>query len=243
MCGRVMQYRLGRFLLAAFTLIWCIACAGGGQRRPAAFSKSRPQKTYHVVRRGETLWRIASAYGVKLDDLIRINGLRDPDRIEVGQRLLLPNRLSSHPKLNLAKRQKRLKVSDNKYYKPGFNWPLTGKIAANSGYAEGVKNEGIDILAPSGSEIRAADEGWVVYANNKMRYYGNMLIIRHKYSFFTVYAHNKTHLVKTNQWVNRGQVIALVGRTGHITTPRLHFEIRKGERAVNPLTYLPQLTR
>ncbi len=102
-----------------------------------------------------------------------------------------------------------------------------------------MKSDGIDIAVPEGTEILAAEKGQVIYADNRMQYYGNMVIIKHEHQFFTVYAHNLTNLVSANQWVKRGEVIAHAGSTGRVETPTLHFEIRQGETPVNPLTYLP----
>ncbi len=107
------------------------------------------------------------------------------------------------------------------------------------GYQPGIKNDGIDIAAPTGTNILAANSGRVIYADNKMQYFGNMVIIKHKYQYFTVYAHNSVNLVTANQWVTKGQTIAKTGSTGRASSPRLHFEIRHGEKTVDPLTYLP----
>ena len=188
---------------------------------------------FHTVRRGQTLWRIAKTYGIKLEDIARANGIADPNKIKVGQRLFIPQ-ATKVVKVKPSKTRKVKKATRTK-----FNWPIKGKLIAGYGYRSGMKNDGIDIAAPTGANILAANSGRVIYADNKMQYYGNMIIIKHQNQYFTVYAHNSVNLVGANQWVTKGQVIARAGSTGRASSSRVHFEIRRGEKSVNPLAYLP----
>jgi murein DD-endopeptidase MepM/ murein hydrolase activator NlpD len=120
-----------------------------------------------------------------------------------------------------------------------FVWPVRGQIISGFGRrANGVHNDGINIAAEPGSAVKAAEAGVVVYAGNELAGYGNLLLIRHANGFVTAYAHNKKLLVDKGATVRQGQTIALVGSTGDVDRPQLHFEIRKGDRAVDPGHYL-----
>lgn len=120
-----------------------------------------------------------------------------------------------------------------------FLWPVTGEVISDFGPKPGrLRNDGINIAAPIGTEVRAAENGVVAYAGNELRGYGKMLLIRHQGGWITAYAHNKELLVKQGALVARGDVIARVGKSGSVDRPQTHFEIRKGEKAVDPKSYL-----
>jgi murein DD-endopeptidase MepM/ murein hydrolase activator NlpD len=124
-----------------------------------------------------------------------------------------------------------------------FIWPIEGKIISPFGRRNsGVHNDGINIAADPGSPVKAADGGIVVYAGNELVAYGNLLLVRHSSGYVTAYAHNKKLLVKRGDSVHQGQTIALVGSTGDVDRPQLHFEIRKGDRAVDPNRHLSRAT-
>ena len=90
------------------------------------------------------------------------------------------------------------------------------------------------ISAPRGSPVRAAGSGTVAYAGNELRGFGNLLLIRHAGGWVTAYAHNEKLLVQRGQKVRQGQAITRVGSTGSVTKPQLHFELRRGRRAIDP---------
>lgn len=120
-----------------------------------------------------------------------------------------------------------------------FLWPVTGKVVSEFGpLSDGLHNDGINIAAPRGTPVRAAENGVVVYAGNELRGFGNMLLIRHADGFVTAYAHNESLLVERGDTVERGQIIARVGSSGNVDSPQLHFEIRVGTDAVDPREYL-----
>lgn len=122
----------------------------------------------------------------------------------------------------------------------GFTWPVKGRVISGFGPREGgLHNDGINILAPAGSEVRAAENGIVVYAGNELRGFGNLLLVKHDDGYTTAYAHADQLLVGRGDQVQRGQVIATVGQTGNVSQPQLHFEIRKGPRPVDPSKQLP----
>jgi murein DD-endopeptidase MepM/ murein hydrolase activator NlpD len=122
---------------------------------------------------------------------------------------------------------------------PAFRWPVRGRIIAAFGpKPNGLQNDGINLAVPEGTPIKAADDGVVAYAGNELKGYGNLVLVRHSNGFVTAYAHASEILVKRGEEVKRGQVIAHSGQTGNVTSPQLHFEIRKGATPVDPAQYL-----
>ena len=122
---------------------------------------------------------------------------------------------------------------------PGFRWPVRGRVIAAFGpKPNGVQNDGINLAVPEGTPIKAADDGVVAYAGSELKGYGNLVLVRHPNGFVTAYAHASDILVKRGETVKRGQVIAHAGQTGSVTSPQLHFEIRKGATPVDPSQYL-----
>ncbi len=122
---------------------------------------------------------------------------------------------------------------------PSFRWPVRGRIIAAFGpKPNGLQNDGINLAVPEGTPIKAAEDGVVAYAGNELKGYGNLVLIRHANGFVTAYAHASEILVKRGETVKRGQVIARAGETGNVTSPQLHFEIRKGATPVDPAQYL-----
>lgn len=207
----------------------------------------------HTVGSGETLYRIANTYGVDPQDLAEINDVNDPRTLRAGSKLFIPDAkrvlkvnplpqgraVASHEtksNVNYAvepEREDKI-VMDKKR----FAWPVSGMVESRFGMRSGTKHDGIDIKAPEGTPIKAADEGKAVYVSS-MRGYGNMVILKHKDDFYTVYAHNKKNIISDGDKVSKGEVIALVGDTGNADGCHLHFEVRQGKKVRNPLFFLP----
>lgn len=123
---------------------------------------------------------------------------------------------------------------------PGtFVWPVRGQLVTEFGAAEGKSSKGIEIAVPHGTPVTAAAAGKVIYSGNGIRGYGNLIILEHADNFFTVYGFNAKNLVSVNNFVGQGDRIALSGSPSGSKSPRLHFEIRKGKTAANPIFYLP----
>lgn len=126
---------------------------------------------------------------------------------------------------------------------PGMRWPVRGKVISNFGSKpNGLKNEGINISVPEGTSIRAAEGGVVAYSGNELKGYGNLVLIRHDGGYVTAYAHAKELFVKRGDTVKRGDVIAKAGQTGSVSSPQLHFEVRKGATALDPIKFLSSAT-
>ena len=117
-----------------------------------------------------------------------------------------------------------------------FRWPAKGRVI--TGFGGGASNEGINIAVPDGTPVKAAEAGTVAYAGSEVKGYGNLVLIRHDNGYVSAYAHNGEIDVKRGQRVTRGQLIAKSGQTGNVTSPQLHFEIRKGSTPVDPMKYL-----
>ena len=121
-----------------------------------------------------------------------------------------------------------------------FIWPVPQfyKVSSHFGQRGRRHHDGIDIPAPQGTSILAVDHGVVVYSDNGIRGYGNMIVIAHQDEIYTVYAHNKKNFVSKGDEIKKGQLIAQVGNTGRSTGPHLHFEIRVKNKVRNPAQYL-----
>ena len=120
--------------------------------------------------------------------------------------------------------------------KADFRWPARGRVI--SGYSGKGGNEGINIAVPEGTPIKAAEGGTVAYAGSELKGYGNLVLIRHPNGYVSAYAHNGELKVKRGDTVKRGQVVASSGQTGNVSSPQLHFELRKGSAPVDPTPYL-----
>ena len=120
-----------------------------------------------------------------------------------------------------------------------FRWPVRGRVIANFGPRQGgLHNDGINIAAPRGAPVAAADNGVVAYAGDGLPGFGKLLLLKHANGWITAYAHSDRLLVKRGEIVRRGQTIATVGSSGSVDQPQLHFEVRREKRAVDPRLYL-----
>jgi murein DD-endopeptidase MepM/ murein hydrolase activator NlpD len=219
-----------------------------------------PRTKRHAVERGDTLNGISRRYGVGLYVLSRANGLAPPYIIKVGQILRIPGAAAGIGQARSAQGDRTRRRAGPKRHpkstaaapkpparapKPparsgkGFLWPVEGKVVSGFGVkSKGLHNDGINIAAPRGAAVVAAENGIVAYAGNELRGFGNLLLVKHSGGWLTAYAHNERLLVKRGEKVRKGQRIADVGSSGTVSTPQLHFELRKGRRAVNPRKHL-----
>lgn len=211
---------------------WLVACA------------AQTRGLYHVVQPGENLYRIGKAYGVDYRDLARRNGIADPARIEVGQKVFIPEATRSLPVEIIAPRFAEMRAPQRRDLPSGgtpFRWPLRqGTLSSAFGPRDGSFHDGIDIAAPEGTPVYAARGGRVIYSD-QIPGYGNIVIVAHEQGLSTVYAHNLENEVSAGDVVREGEVVSRVGRTGRTTGANLHFEVRQENVARNPLYYLPPL--
>lgn len=219
-----------------------------------------PSGRFHVVQRGDTVYSISRTYGVDMATLTRTNNVPAPYRIKIGQRLQLPSKVNTQvasaeesPRGVPVSRPGASTTTTTSTTRPtvkgplpppplpsgDFVWPAQGKIISSFGPKEnGLHNDGINIAVPSGTPVHAAQSGVVAYAGNELKGYGNLLLVRHANGWMTAYAHNSKLLVKRGDTVSRGQTISLAGNTGSVTSPQVHFEVRKGAKAVDPRTVI-----
>jgi len=218
-----------------------------------------PNPRRHVVARGDTVYGVARRYGVPAAQLVRLNAIKAPYTISPGQDLILPVpiRVAAAPRQQVAAvgaaravpRTAALKVpqppAPQAIPQPParaggkFLWPVRGRTIAGYGPKKnGLHNDGINIAAPRGAPVQAAENGVVAYIGNELRGFGNLILIKHAGGWVTAYAHNADFLVRRGDTVKRGQVIARIGSSGNVATPQLHFEIRKGARSVDPIRFL-----
>lgn len=213
------------------------ACSVRRSAAPPVSSKGAG--VVHQVRTGETLYRIGKAYGVPYQQIARANGIRDPSKIEVGQRLVIPGAAQHVPADLVAPLRATGQAEARDPRAPQFHWPIPDGIVTSAfGPRRGTVHDGIDIGAPVGAPVRAAADGEVAYSA-ALPGYGNVVILRHAAGYATVYAHNDQNDVREGQRVKQGQLIAKVGRSGRTTGPNLHFEVRRENIARNPIYFLP----
>lgn len=123
-----------------------------------------------------------------------------------------------------------------------FRWPVKGRVIAAYGpRPDKTHNDGINIAVPMGTEVLAAENGVVAYAGSELKGYGNLILLRHDNGWVTAYAHNEEILVKRGDKVKRGQSIAKAGKTGTVDQPQVHFEIRQGQKPVDPTPHMEKM--
>jgi len=204
---------------------------------PAA--RAAPKSVVHVVKRGETIYRISKRYGSSVESIMSANGIKDVRSVPVGARLVVPSGgvgAARRPvdEKTFASRDPRGRSSD----KPAFGWPVHGVVISEYGMRRGAHHDGLDIKAPSGTIVRAAESGRVIHADSSLSGYGKLIILKHAGKLSTVYAHNRKILVRVGQFVEKGDSIAEVGQTGNASVPHVHFEIRSDGSPRDPLEYL-----
>jgi lipoprotein NlpD len=217
---------------------------------------------YYTVKPGDTLTRIALENGQSPRDIALWSQVENPNRIEVGQVLRVLPPVSQEVQVQAVS---RASVSTGTLAQPAapapapalasttaasetrpapatstesdinWIWPTNGPVLAGF---DDVKNKGIDIGGTAGEPVLAAADGRVVYVGAGLRGYGNLIILKHNNVYLTAYAHNQTLLVKEDQSVLKGQKIAEMGNSD-ADRVKLHFEVRRQGKPVDPAKYLP----
>ncbi|MCY3852001.1 MAG: peptidoglycan DD-metalloendopeptidase family protein [Gammaproteobacteria bacterium] len=202
----------------------------------------RDKEIAYIVRKGDTLGEIAACFKTRWYYIAKRNKIKNPNRIKIGQKLIIPARSSKAAAATSSKAKGRGASTSSRpptRAKSGINWtwPAQGKIIRKFS-SKGSGKQGISIAGKKGQKIVSAAPGKVVYSGEGLVGYGKLIIVQHKRDFLTAYAHNDRLLVKEGQSVKRGQTIAHMGKTA-AKSPRLHFEVRYKGNAVDPLKYLP----
>lgn len=199
----------------------------------------------HVLKPGETIYRLSRYYEVPVEDILRANGIRDVSAVPVGARLRIPGGRRAPPResIALASVAPTVRPSDDlralarREASIEFAWPLRGRLSSGFGPRGRSKHEGVDLTARPGTPIRAAEAGRVIYSG-WLGDYGRVVIVKHAGRYSSVYAHNRSNRVRRGAFVEKGQVLAEVGSSGNASGPHLHFEIRRDRRPQDPLRYL-----
>ncbi|HVY51017.1 MAG TPA: M23 family metallopeptidase [Devosia sp.] len=247
---------------------------------PASAPAIPPNAFTHTIESGESLYTIARKYGVTAQAIMQANGITSPDRIYVGQKLVIPGmtrpqapatkvasiapveaptsskpvpktaaitdprlvdpaQSKAQPPVQVAKVDPApVKVAAPEPQMSGadkFRWPVSGKVITDFIASKGT---GINIDAPEGSAVRAAENGTVIYVGSGVEGYGNLILIRHPNGYVSAYAHLGSTSVSKGDNVSRGDNIGTVGMTGSVSRPQLHFELRQGATPVDPIPLL-----
>jgi murein DD-endopeptidase MepM/ murein hydrolase activator NlpD len=226
-----------------------------------------PKESVHNVAAGETLIGIARKYDIGLPTLAKANNIAPNHKVTPGDRIIIPAghhepKQASAPSIEKpqtapstvasippqranvatpepAKSDTAAKTAEPAGAMPTFRWPVHGRVISSFGArANGQPNDGINVAVPEGTAVKAAEDGVVAYAGNELKGYGNLVLVRHTNGYVSAYAHASEISVKRGDNVKRGQTIAKAGQTGNVTSPQLHFEIRKGSMPVDPAQYL-----
>jgi murein DD-endopeptidase MepM/ murein hydrolase activator NlpD len=195
----------------------------------------------HVVKKGETVYRIARTYGVEPRDLLEVNDITDVRQLKPGMEIFIPGAqrpLEVPPLPGGTAPEPEQALPTVPPRDAQFRWPVRGVLYSRFGVRQGQRHDGIDIAAPEGTIVGAAAAGTVVYTGRQSGY-GAIVILKHDSGLITLYAHNSAVLVKEGERVAAGAPVARVGQSGRTTGPHLHFEVREGARPRNPLFFLP----
>ncbi len=227
-----------RTTICLFVLLCLVACGSS--------SRWDHRADQHIVRKGETLYTIAWRYGRDATELAQWNRLGDGSLIYPGQvlRLTPPQSLPSMPAQppqslpSMPAQPPQSLPSIPAQPPPAWSWPTAGKVSVEFGGKPGT-GTGVLINGKAGQAVYAAASGDVVYAGSGLIGYGQLIILKHNDTFLSAYGYNASLLVKEGQSITKGQQIATMGE-GPERKPRLHFEIRRNGKPVNPRQHLPK---
>ena len=256
--------KLGRHCVVGLFVLVVQACSNSAHVPVTDIGQAPLTAKYYTVVRGDTLFSIAWRFDFDYKKLAKANGISAPYMIKPGRRIKLSQNETAriqipnnHSKKTIRQSQKHgnPEKQENTRKAPqkgvkksftvkkinsgndkGWKWPLSGKVIRQ--FSPWSKlSKGIDIAAKIGTPVRSSRSGQVVYAGSRLKGYGNLIIIKHDDVYLSAYAHNRTILVREGDLVKQGQQIAELGQSG-TQTPKLHFEIRKQGKPINPLKFL-----
>ena len=230
-------------------------------------NKNLVDGAFYTVRKGDTLYGIALAFGQNWRDIASWNNLSDPDKIKIGEKLRVVPKDTGNAAVSIPLKSAAIETPPGRSTSGESEVALNERALDDDGLPdngidrdEGLvtslgwvwpangqiteqfsdsNSKGISIAGASGEAIFAVSDGKVVYSGNGLRGYGNLIIIKHPDEFITAYAHNKSIFVKEGETVNKGQKIAEMGMS-ETDSPKLLFEVRRGGKPLDPLLYLPK---
>ncbi len=219
-----------------------------------------PKPRNHRVKPDDTIDSISARYAVTRHELIRLNQLNEPYQLIPGTNIVIPQSLdysmldfpgiapnsnikvlqgSTLPQQPAATSTQTAAVAVPPPGSLAFSWPARGQVIDQFGLvSSGIQNDGINIAGNLGDPIYASYDGTVAFVGRDLKSFGNMILIKHENGWITAYAHLGEIQVQEGQAIPRGGVIGIMGQTGKVTSPQLHFQIRQSRKPVNPMTYL-----
>jgi murein DD-endopeptidase MepM/ murein hydrolase activator NlpD len=202
--------------------------AAEGDDSPEEFVGALPDYKYYRVKKGDTSYSIARYHGMSAAEFFATNNLKPEAPLSVDTIVKVK---SNYNNINSQKA--------SAIVKDGFIWPVVGRLIASFGpHNSGTTNEGINIAAKVGTNIKATQDGIVIYAGNALKNYGNIILIQHDNSWVSAYAHVDSIIVEKGSKVKKGEVIAKVGNFPDKGQSQLHFELRYKIKPMDPLQYL-----
>ncbi len=239
------MYRVAILAVSAYLCSGCSLVASGRGARDVV----------HEIKAGDTLSKIGDAYGVPAEEIRAYNDIRDPRKLRIGQRVVIPavGPLKSSQALPLSEARpveteraqlKMVSIAGVRSYIGDLEYPVaSARYSSRFGWRWSKFHEGMDLAAPEGADILAAHDGEVVFVSDSWSGYGKVVVIKGD-RIMTVYGHNSRNKVSKGDRVEKGEVIAKVGQTGDASGPHLHFETRvlneQGRyAAVNPMVFYP----
>ena len=225
-------------LLALVVALWLVACAAPERAAPISTLPQPPSQRlqHHWVAAGETLYAIAWRYGLDYRELARINGLREPYRLQRNAKLWLsaaaaPATATGHTSAAKAALPTPAVLAE-RVYNQHWQWPASGRV--EQGFSPAEHHQGLSLAGAPGRAVKPAAAGVVVYAGAGLRGYGKLIIVKHNELLLSAYAHNAVLEVAEGGVVNAATVLAKAGDSG-----RVYFEIRRDGKPVDPLDFLP----
>ena len=217
-------------------------------------------RRFHIVDITDDLYTISQRYAVSEAQLARLHGLEEPYQLNEGQRLILPDSQDLSV-LNIeglddsatvptvaarapATKHANIQQPRKSFVAPslgsaGFSWPLSGEVIVEYGPAgKGVHNDGVKIAANEGTAVLVTAPGTVAYVGDNLKSFGTLVLVKHEGGYISAYAHLGAVRVAEGDVLGTGMTLGQVGQTGNVTTPQLHFEIRRARQPVNPRTLI-----
>lgn len=234
-------------LLLVISVLFLVACSSS-QHVPVIDSTAQEvvKDERYIVQKGDSLYSIAFRHSLNHLQLAAANNIEPPYKIYPGDVIYLreapiKKKPVAKPKSSKPAEKpvvvKKPDPSAVPFHQPGpWIWPVKGKIVKTF---DNSLSKGIDIVAAIGTPVRSSKAGKVIYAGNRLKGYGNLIIVRHDSRYLSAYAHNRAILVKEGQSVKQGDTIAELGMSG-TESPKLHFEIRLDGKPINPASLLPK---
>lgn len=226
----VSEGETGIAIARAYGVSWKDVVASNGLEDPFILRRGQRLLLPQAGTRPQTLEERAAAFRIDIDDILTGGqpALKEGERTAQAKPMPKPLPTSAA-------------ITEPARFSGAFAWPIQGRVLSPFGqFGSGLRNDGLDIAVPKGTPIAAAADGVVAYAGDEIKLFGGLVLINHGGGWVTAYGHADRLNVVRGQKVSRGQTIGLSGASGFVSEPKLHFEIRKDRKPVDPLLHLPK---